>query len=97
MAKDSFLEQEVQLIVVWSEEMTSADNYYSRSTRCAAKDITLTGQNFETSNLLTAEPKDNATTGAFVPFTTTTQAGQVVKGQFKCNSCIQVLIWMERI
>jgi hypothetical protein len=32
-----------------------------------AKDITLTGQNFETSNLLTAEPKDNTTTGAFVP------------------------------
>ena len=53
-----------------------------------AKDITLTGQNFETSNLLTAEPKDNATTGAFVPFNTTTQAGQVVKGQLKCNSCI---------
>ena len=53
-----------------------------------AKDVTLTGQNFQTSNLLTAEKNDNATTGAFVPYNTTTKTGQIVKGQLKCNACI---------
>lgn len=53
-----------------------------------AKDVTLAGHNFETSNLLTAEKNDNATTGAFVPFNTPTTPGQVVKGQLKCTSCI---------
>ena len=53
-----------------------------------AKDVTLTGQNFQTSNLLTAEKNDNATTGAIVPYNTTTNAGQIVKGQLKCTACI---------
>ena len=52
------------------------------------KNITLTGQNFETTNPLTAEPNDNATTGAFVPFNTTTKEGQIIKGNVKCNGCI---------
>src|ERR687889_2033209 len=53
-----------------------------------AKNITLTGQNFITKNPLTAEPNDNATTGAFVPFGTSTYAGQVILGNIKCNGCI---------
>jgi glucose/arabinose dehydrogenase len=53
-----------------------------------AKNITLTGQNFITKNPLTAEPNDNATTGAFVPFGTSTYAGQVIPGDIKCNGCI---------
>ena len=53
-----------------------------------AKNITLTGQNFVTKNPLTAEPNDNATTGAFVPFGTSTYAGQVIPGDIKCNGCI---------
>ncbi len=52
------------------------------------KNITLTGQNFETTNPLTAESNDNATTGAFVAFNTTTKEGQVIKGNVKCNGCI---------
>jgi glucose/arabinose dehydrogenase len=53
------------------------------------KNITLTGQNFETPNPLTAEPNnDTITTGAFVPFGTRTYAGQVVPGNIKCNGCI---------
>ncbi len=52
------------------------------------KNITLTGQNFVTKNPLTAEPNDNATTGAFVPFNSTANEGQVIKGQVKCNGCI---------
>src|SRR5215208_2511405 len=53
-----------------------------------AKNITLTGQNFVTKNPLTAEPNDNATTGAFVPFGTSTYAGQVIPGDIKCTGCI---------
>ena len=53
-----------------------------------AKNITLTGQNFVTKNPLTAEPNDNATTGAFVPFGTPTHPGQVILGDIKCNGCI---------
>src|SRR5919106_2860559 len=53
-----------------------------------AKNITLTGQNFVTKNPLTAEPNDNATTGAFVPFGTPTIPGQVILGDVKCNGCI---------
>ena len=49
------------------------------------KNITLTGQNFVTKNPLTAEPNDNATTGAFVPFNSTTKQGQIIKGNIKCN------------
>ena len=52
------------------------------------KNITLTGQNFVTKNPLTAEPNDNATTGALVPFNSTATEGQVIKGQVKCNGCI---------
>jgi glucose/arabinose dehydrogenase len=53
-----------------------------------AKNITLTGQNFITKNPLTAEPNDTATTGAFVPFGTSTYPGQVIPGNIKCNGCI---------
>ena len=52
------------------------------------KNITLTGQNFVTKNPLTAEPNDNATTGAFVPFNSTANEGRVIKGQVKCNGCV---------
>jgi glucose/arabinose dehydrogenase len=52
------------------------------------KNITLIGQNFETPNPLTAEPNDNATTGAFAPFNSTTKEGQLIKGDVKCNGCI---------
>ena len=52
------------------------------------KNITLIGQNFETPNPVTAEPNDNATTGAFVPFNTTTTEGQIIKGNVQCNGCI---------
>ena len=52
------------------------------------KNITLIGQNFETRNPITAEPNDNATTGAFVPFNTSTTEGQLIKGNVKCNGCI---------
>ncbi len=52
------------------------------------KNITLTGQNFETTNPISAEPNDKATTGSFVPFNTTTKASQIVQGVMKYDSCI---------
>jgi glucose/arabinose dehydrogenase len=53
------------------------------------QDITLTGQNFESGNPLTpADPNDNVTTGAFVPFGNTTTEGQVIRGNPLCNGCI---------
>ena len=53
-----------------------------------AKNITLSGTNFVTTNPLTAEPNDTVTTGAFVPFGTFTYNGQVIPGNIKCNGCI---------
>lgn len=54
-----------------------------------ARDITLTGQNFESDNPLTPDPADNATTGAFVPFGNITEQGQVIEGgDVKCTACI---------
>ena len=53
-----------------------------------AKNITLSGENFVTLNPLTAEPNDTTTTGAFVPFGTSTYNGQVIPGNIKCNGCI---------
>ncbi|MFL6497646.1 MAG: PQQ-dependent sugar dehydrogenase [Nitrososphaera sp.] len=52
-------------------------------------DITLTGQNFNSSNPLTPQNiTDMATTGAFVPFNSTTTNGQAIKGDVKCSGSI---------
>ncbi len=53
-----------------------------------AKDVKLAGQNFATRNPLSPGGGDDATTGAFVPFGTATQVGQVVKGAMPCNGAI---------
>lgn len=53
-----------------------------------AMNITLASQNFESPNTLTAEQDDNAITGAFVPFNSSTEEGQTIKGELKCTSCI---------
>jgi glucose/arabinose dehydrogenase len=50
--------------------------------------ITLAGQNFVTPDPLTAEKNDTPTTGAFAPFGTPTNPGQVIQGNPKCNGCI---------
>lgn len=53
-----------------------------------ARDITLTGQNFVSDNPLTPDPTDETTTGAFVPFGTETEEGQVIEGEDKCQACV---------
>jgi glucose/arabinose dehydrogenase len=57
-----------------------------------ARDIKLTGQNFTTENPLTDDPKDKAITGAFSPFGTPTQAGQVIKGQVPCTGAVMRIV-----
>ncbi|WP_297816873.1 PQQ-dependent sugar dehydrogenase [Segetibacter sp.] len=51
-------------------------------------DITLTGKNFNTGNILTTEENDVVSTGAFSPFGTTTVSGQVIKGTCPCSGSI---------
>ena len=51
------------------------------------KNITLTGQNFETPNAFTGN-RTNATTGAYSAYDETTRKDQVIRGDVKCNGCI---------
>ncbi len=51
------------------------------------EDITLAGRNFESSNPLPGKPR-RATTGAYVPFGTPTQPGQVVPGEVPCTGAV---------
>jgi glucose/arabinose dehydrogenase len=52
------------------------------------RELTLSGENFTTGNPLTDDPADLAITGAFSPFGTETEAGQVVDGQQPCSGAI---------
>jgi hypothetical protein len=52
------------------------------------KDIYLNGQNYTSANVLTDDANDQASTGAFVPFGTTTTQGQVIKGMVPCTGAI---------
>lgn len=52
------------------------------------EDVTLSGVNFRSSNPLTPEPKDEATTGAFLPFGTASHPGQVIRGMVKCTGAV---------
>src|SRR5918911_848528 len=52
------------------------------------QDVKLTGQNFESKDLLHPQSQANATTGAFVPFGMPTSPGQVVKGNTTCTGCL---------
>lgn len=52
------------------------------------QDITLTGENFTSENPLKPESKEKVTTGAYSPFGTPTQKGQVIRGQVPCNGAV---------
>ena len=51
-------------------------------------DVTLTGENFESPNILTDDPDDAVLTGAYVPYGTQTSPGQVIKGSVPCSGAI---------
>lgn len=50
-------------------------------------DLTLSGQNYQTSNPLTPAA-DTVATGAYQPFGTPSQPGQVVRGQLPCSGAV---------
>ncbi|WP_193345673.1 PQQ-dependent sugar dehydrogenase [Blastococcus saxobsidens] len=52
------------------------------------EDIVLTGHNYQTPNFLTEDPDDMVLTGAYVPFGTPTEPGQVIEGVEKCGGSI---------
>ncbi|MEX2542964.1 MAG: hypothetical protein WD314_14235 [Trueperaceae bacterium] len=52
------------------------------------RDVTLSGTNFESSNPLTEDPDDTVVTGAYSPFGTPSQAGQVISGEVPCTGAI---------
>jgi glucose/arabinose dehydrogenase len=54
-------------------------------------DITLKGQNFESSNPLTDDKTDKVSTGAYSAFGTTTTAGLIIKGAVPCSGSIMRL------
>ncbi|HEX2683417.1 MAG TPA: PQQ-dependent sugar dehydrogenase, partial [Ferruginibacter sp.] len=51
-------------------------------------DITLTGQNYESENVLTPDANDKRTTGAYSAFGTSTTPGQVIRGAIPCTGSI---------
>jgi glucose/arabinose dehydrogenase len=57
-----------------------------RATPC--QDIVLTGRNFKTPDFRTDDPTDTVLTGAYVPFGTPTEPGQVIKGVTLCGGSI---------
>ena len=52
------------------------------------KDIVLSGINYTTDNVLTGEVDDQAITGAFMPYGTSSSAGQVIKGSLPCGGSV---------
>ncbi|GAB3463749.1 PQQ-dependent sugar dehydrogenase [Actinophytocola sediminis] len=51
-------------------------------------DITLTGENITTRDPFVADQDATTRTGAFVPFGTTTQAGQTIEGALPCTAAV---------
>jgi glucose/arabinose dehydrogenase len=51
------------------------------------QDVTLVGRNYEFKNVL-GDTRETVRSGAYVPFGTETQAGQVIKGDPKCTGAI---------
>ena len=52
------------------------------------QDVVLAGKNYTTPTPLTADPNDQAVTGAYVPFGTRTEEGQVIEGEVPCAGAI---------
>lgn len=52
------------------------------------RDIILTGENFQTPNVLTEAPDDKAITGAFSSFGNATTPGQIINGSVPCTGAV---------
>jgi glucose/arabinose dehydrogenase len=61
---------------------------YPREHDVPCRDVTLTGQNFQTSDVLNKDNKNKVNTGAYKSFGTESKDGEVIKGNTKCNGSI---------
>jgi glucose/arabinose dehydrogenase len=61
---------------------------YPRFHDVPCRDVTLAGRNFTSSNPLEGATSARVSTGAFIPFGTTTVAGQVIPGRIPCNGAV---------
>jgi glucose/arabinose dehydrogenase len=61
---------------------------YPRFSDNPCEDVTLTGQNYRSANPLTDDPEDEVITGAFLPFGTPSEPGQVIEGAVPCTGAI---------
>lgn len=52
------------------------------------EDVVLAGKNYTTPDPLTEDPDDRAVTGAYVPFGTRTEPGQVIPGEVPCAGAV---------
>ena len=52
------------------------------------KDITLTGANYTTENVLDDESNEKVTTGSFLSYGTTSEKGQVIPGEIPCSGAV---------
>lgn len=52
------------------------------------KDITLAGTNYSTENFLKQGSEETVVTGAFLPFGTPSDSGQVIRGQVPCSGAL---------
>jgi glucose/arabinose dehydrogenase len=52
------------------------------------KDLILTGENYESSNVLKPDSNEKVLTGAYSPYGTSTTQGQVVRGKVPCTGAI---------
>ena len=52
------------------------------------RDIILSGQNYDSPNVLTSDPNDRALTGPYSSFNTKVSSGQVIKGQIPCSGSV---------
>jgi glucose/arabinose dehydrogenase len=52
------------------------------------RDITLAGANYSTKNILEEGSGEDVTTGAFLPFGTPSDSGQVIKGSVPCSGAV---------
>ena len=73
---------------VMGQDMTPFILKSPKAHTTVCQDVVLTGRNYWEPNFTTKDPGDYTRTGAFVPFGTETQPGQVIPGRVKCGGAI---------
>jgi glucose/arabinose dehydrogenase len=55
------------------------------------RSVTLSGKNFESENILKPDAKERVSTGAYSPYGTPTEKGQVIEGRLPCSGAVMRL------